>query len=83
MQPLELRVELTEIMIQELLWRVLSPAGIVLMPNFTAALEQQYAQVGAPPDGAQVSGISVTTLNDRIYAEITYTAGAAKADEVV
>ena len=77
MQPFELRVELTEIMIQELLWRVLSPDGIVLMPNFTAALEQQYAQVGAPPDGAQVSGISVTTLNGRIYAEITYTAAVA------
>jgi hypothetical protein len=73
MQPLELRVELTEIMIQELLWRALSPDGLVLMPNFNTALEQQYAQVGAPPEGAQVSGISVTRINDRIYAEITYT----------
>jgi hypothetical protein len=73
MQPVELRVELTEIMIQELLWRVLSPGGLALMPNFNAALEQQYAQVGAPTDTAQISGISVTKINDRIYAEITYT----------
>jgi hypothetical protein len=73
MQPLELRVELTESIIQELLWRVLSPGSLVLMPNFNAALEQQYAQVGAPPKGAQVSGISVSTINDRIYVEIAYT----------
>ena len=73
MRPLELRVELTEIMIQELLWRALAPGGLVLMPNFNAALEQQYAQVGAPPEGAQVSGVSVTTVKDRMYAEITYT----------
>ena len=72
MQPLELRIELTEIMIQELLWRVLSPGDLALMPNFNAALEQQYG-LAAPPDGAQVSGISVTKINDRIYAEITYT----------
>jgi hypothetical protein len=73
MQPLELRIELTESIIQELLWRVLSPAGLVLMPNFNAALEQQHAQVGAPPEGAEVSGISVSTIKDRIFAEITYT----------
>jgi len=73
MRPLELRVELTEIMIQELLWRALSPDALVLMPNFHAALEQQYAQVGAPPEGAQVSGVSVTTINGRMFAEITYT----------
>ena len=73
MRPLELRIELTEYMIQELLWRALAPGGLVLMPNFNAALEQQHAQVGAPPEGAQVSGVSVTTINGRIYAEITYT----------
>jgi len=73
MQPFELRVELTEIMIQELLWRVLSPGDLVLMPNFTAALEQQFAQAGASADTAQISGISATKINDRIYAEITYT----------
>ena len=73
MQPLELQIELTEIMLQELLWRVLSPGDLVLTPNFNAALEQQYAQVGAPAEGAHVSGISVTRINDRLYAEITYT----------
>ena len=73
MQPLELRIELTEIMIQELLWRVLSPGDLELMPNFNAALEQQNALAGAPPDGVQISGISVAKINDRIYAEITYT----------
>jgi len=72
MQPLELRVELTEIMIQELLWRVLSPGDLELMPNFNAALEQQFVQAGASADTAQVTGISVTKISDRIYAEITY-----------
>jgi hypothetical protein len=73
MPTLELRIELTEMIIQELLWRALAPGGIELMPNFNAALEEQYAQVGAPPEGAQITGMSVTRIDDRMYAEITYT----------
>lgn len=74
MEPYELRVELNEIAIQELLWRTLLPDGIVTMPIFNRALEQQYAQFGQPPEGAQVTGVSITIENNRVFAEITYTA---------
>ncbi len=73
MEPLEIRIELNELMLQELLWRALVPNGLALIPTLNAALEQQYEQVGAPPAGAQVTGISVTTENGRTFAEITFT----------
>ena len=73
MKPYEIQIALNETVVQELLWRALQPDAIVMMPAFTAALEQQFAQVGPPPAGAQVSGISVVSNGDQLYAEITYT----------
>jgi hypothetical protein len=73
MESLELRIELNELMLQELLWRALVPDGLALMPALNAALERQYEQVGTPPAGAQVTGISITTENGRTFAEITFT----------
>jgi hypothetical protein len=74
MKTYEFRIELTDQIIQELLWQALTPDdSIVMTPFLNDALEQQYAQIGAPPAGAQLSGISVSTREDGVYAEITYT----------
>jgi len=73
MRSYEIRIELTDRIIQELLWRALQPEAVVMTPMLNDALEQQYALAGPPPDGAQLSGLSVTMENDRVYAEITYT----------
>jgi hypothetical protein len=74
MKTYEFRIELTDRIIQELLWQALTPDdSIVMMPFLNDALEQQYAQIGPPPTGAQISGISVSIREDGVYAEITYT----------
>jgi hypothetical protein len=72
-KPFEIQIALSETIIQELLWRALRPDAIMMMPSFNAAVEQQIAQIGPPPAGAQVAGISVFSVNDQLYAEITYT----------
>jgi hypothetical protein len=72
MKPYEIRIELTDRMVQELMWRALMPDSISMMPTFNEAVEQQHAQLGPPPDGARISGVSVTTEDDRMYAEISY-----------
>ena len=72
MQTIELRIELNETIIQELVWRALSPADLVLMPAFHAALESEYARAGTPPAGALLSGVSVSTCAGQLYAEITF-----------
>ena len=72
MKRYEIRVELTDRMVQELMWRALIPDAITMMPTFNEAVEQQHAQLGPPPEGARISGVSVTTEEDRMYAELTY-----------
>ena len=72
MQPYEIRIELTDTIVQELLWRTLMPDSLAMTPRLNDALEQQYALIGPPPEGAQLAGVSVTMENDRVYAEITY-----------
>jgi hypothetical protein len=73
MKSYEIRIELTDTIVQELLWHAFLPDSLVMMPAFNDALEQQYAELGPPPKGAQVSGISVASENGSAYAEITYT----------
>lgn len=73
MQSIEQRIELTDQMIQELLWRALLPDGHVHMPTFNKALNEASSAMGEPPANSQIEGISVTIERDRVYAEITYT----------
>ena len=72
MQSIEQRIELTDIIIQELLWRVLLPDGHVHMPTFNSALNEANLTMGELPANSQVEGIRVTIERDRVYAEITY-----------
>jgi hypothetical protein len=72
MNPYEIRIELTDTIVQELLWRALQPDSFEMMPTFNDALEQQYTQHGPPPKGAQVSGVSVARDGGQMYTEITY-----------
>jgi hypothetical protein len=72
MKPYEIRVELTDRMVQELMWRALMPDSIAMMPTFNEAVEQQHAQLGPPPQGARISGVSVTAEEGSMFAEITY-----------
>jgi len=73
MDSRELRVELDDRAIQELIWRALAPAeASVRMPTFNGAVEQQRALVGVADD-AQLTGVSVLLEADRVVAEITFT----------
>lgn len=78
----ELRVELDDRAIQELIWRALAPAeASVRMPTFNAAVRQQ-AELVDVPDDAQLTGVSVTLEESRVVAEITYTRpGSAQSAE--
>lgn len=69
----ELRIEITELIAQELLWRALVPDGIVLLGALHKAIVQQQEQLGVVSTGYEVSGVSVVQGNGSLYAEITYT----------
>jgi hypothetical protein len=74
MNVYEVRVELSDTMIQELIRRALLPAeASVRMPTFNAELQRRCNMVGGPPDTAQLTGVSVTISGERIEAELEYT----------
>jgi hypothetical protein len=75
----EVRVELTDTMIQELLRRALLPEASVRMPMLNAELERRFNQVGGPPETALLTGVSVTVDGERIEAELEYTEPDAQA----
>jgi hypothetical protein len=79
----ELRVELDDRAVQELIWRALAPAeASVRMPTFNAAVRQQ-AELAGVADDAQLTGVSVLLEQGRVVAEITYTrpGGASRGGE--
>ena len=69
----ELRIEITKVIAQELLWRALAPEGIVLLGALHKAIVQQQELLGVVSTGYAVSGVSVIQGNGSTYAEITYT----------
>ena len=75
MKPYELRIELNDVIVQELIWHAIEPGAITMTRALNEAIEQQQAQLGPPPEGARVSGVSVVSEQGRMYAEIAYTAG--------
>lgn len=79
MQTIEVRISLTDIMLQELLWRALLPEASVRMPSFKEAVQQHQARAGLSQENAQVSGVSVVIEQDKVYGEITYTTGGEEA----
>jgi len=73
MDTIELRIDLTEELVRELLWRVLAPEGIVMTSTLSGAIAQQAALRDVSLDGRQLTGISVTIEAGRMYAELSYT----------
>ena len=69
----ELRVELDDRAVQELIWRALAPAAAsVRTPTFNAAVRQQ-AELAGVADDAQLTGVSVLLEQGRVVAEISFT----------
>ena len=75
MQSIEVRINLPDIMIQELLWRALMPEASTRMPVFNEAMHQHVSRAGGSWQAAQVSGVSVVIEQDKVFAEITLTSG--------
>ena len=69
----EVRIELTDTMIQEMIRRTLMPEASVRTPTLNAELQRRFALLGGPPDTAQLTGVSVTISGERIEAELEYT----------
>jgi hypothetical protein len=70
---IELRIDMTEELIRELLWRALAPQGIVMTSALSDAIAQQEAMRDISLDKYQLTGISVTVEPDTMHAELTYT----------
>jgi hypothetical protein len=73
MDTIELRINLTEELVRELLWRALAPEGIVMTSTLSGAIAQQEALRDVTLDGYQLAGISVTVENGGMHAELSYT----------
>lgn len=73
MSVYEVRIELSDTLIQELLRRTLMPEASVRTPTLNAELERRFTLLGGPPDTAQLTGVSVTISGERIEAELEYT----------
>ena len=72
MEPREIRMELTEEMVQELLWRTLQPDALVIARAFNEALAQHAEMIGVAPDGMPLTGVNVTFEQGKVFAELTY-----------
>jgi hypothetical protein len=72
MDTIELRIDLTEELVRELLWHTLAPKGIVMTSTLSNAIAQQAALRDISLDGRQLTGISVTIEAGRMYAELSY-----------
>lgn len=73
MEPIELRIVLTEDMIRDLLWRALAPEALVMTGAINQAIAQQQVQLGVSLDQYRLTGISITTTAGMVYAELSYT----------
>lgn len=73
MDPLTLRIELSDVSIQELVWKALNPDGLVMMHYFNKSFEQAQEQLGQALENMQITGVSATIEDGRVFAEITYT----------
>jgi membrane protease subunit (stomatin/prohibitin family) len=59
-------------MVQDLLWRTLSPESIVMTRALNDAIAEQEQRLGVSTDGCQVVSISVTHEAQSMYAELGY-----------
>lgn len=69
----DLRIPVTEEMIRELLWHALVPEGMVMLGELNSAIGRQEDLLGVSVEGCRITGITVTTENGTMYAEIEYT----------
>jgi hypothetical protein len=72
MNPLELRIEVTEEMARELLWHALAPEAIIMTNTLSEAVAKQQELREISFEGYQLTGISVTVENGVMYAELAY-----------
>lgn len=72
MEPREIRMELTEVMLQEVLWNALSPGAIVMMQEFNNTLAQHAEMIGVAPENTPLTGVNVTFEQGKVFAELTY-----------
>jgi hypothetical protein len=73
MDTIELRIELTEELVRELLWLALAPQGIVMTSTLSDAINKQAALRDIALDQHRLTGISVTADAGRMHAELAYT----------
>jgi hypothetical protein len=71
MDTIELRIELTEELLRELLWKALAPDGIVMTSTLSDAIAHAQRMRGVSLDVYRLTGISVT-VEGGLYAELTY-----------
>ena len=72
MEPREIRMELSETMVQELLLRTLLPDGIVMTQAFNDALARHAEMVGVAPESVPLTGVNVTFEQGKVFAELSY-----------
>ena len=81
MDPIELRIDLTEELVRELLWLALAPEAIVMTGALRDALAREQSIRGISIEGYRLTGISVTAEPSAMHAELAYTP-IAGADRV-
>jgi hypothetical protein len=77
MDTIELRIDLTEELVRELLWRALVPEGIIMTSTLSAAIAKQAALRDISLEKYQLSGVSVTVDPSGMHAELSYTPQAS------
>jgi hypothetical protein len=77
----ELRFELDEDLLRELLWRALTPDAIVMMGGLSEAITRAQEHQRVSIAGCQLTGVSVTYEQGRPFAELGYTRRAQPADQ--
>jgi hypothetical protein len=78
-EPLELRIALTEEIVRELLWQALQPEALVITKALNDAIAQQRDLRGISLAGYALSGISITVDAGVMHAELAYTPTSTKA----
>jgi hypothetical protein len=70
---IDLRIEITQEMVRELLWHAIAPDATVLQRELTNAIEQQQSLLDVSLVGYQITGISVVNEHEAIFAELRFT----------
>jgi hypothetical protein len=73
MNTIELRIDVTEEMVRELLWQALTPEQLVITSALNDAIAEQQALRGVALEGYKLTGISVTVDAGTMHAELSYT----------